>query len=128
MTILSWNINGLRNKLTDFEFIAYLERFDIFSVIETWENVKSDDILNLFPNHFSIFCAAEKVSKFGRAMGGIIVFIKKQYKQFISEINCACIFSIFVTCKNLCLDMIEIYYWRLRIFHRKARLFMTTKQ
>ena len=100
MTILSWNINGLRNKLTDFEFIAYLERFDIFSVIETWENVESDDISNLFPNHFSIFCAAKKVSKFGRAMGGIIVFIKKQYKQFISEINVACTFSIFVTYKK----------------------------
>ena len=100
MTILSWNINGLRKKLTDFEFIAYLERFDIFSVIETWENVESDDISNLFPNHFSIFCAAKKVSKFGRAMGGIIVFIKKQYKQFISEINVACTFSIFVTCKK----------------------------
>ena len=33
-------------------------------------------------------------------MGGIIVFIKRQYKQFISEINVACTFSIFVTCKK----------------------------
>lgn len=100
MTILSWNIDGLRNKLTDFEFISYLERYDIFSILEKWETVKSDDILNLFPNHFSIFCAAEKVSKFGRAMGGIIVFIRKQYEQFVSEINISCNFSVFIPCKR----------------------------
>ena len=60
LTILSWNINDLRNKLTDFDFLAYLERFDIFSVIETWEIVKSDDILNLFPNHFPFFLQPKK--------------------------------------------------------------------
>ncbi|MEW8547342.1 MAG: reverse transcriptase family protein, partial [Candidatus Thiodiazotropha sp.] len=80
--------------------MSYLEHFDIFSVVETWEDVNSDVISNLFPNHFSIFCAAKKVSKFGRAMGGIIVFIRKQYRQFISEIDVACGFSIFVTCKK----------------------------
>lgn len=77
VTILSWNINGLRNTLTDFEFIAYLERFDIFSVVETWENVESDDILNLFPNHFFHFLCSQKSVKVRTGNGWYYCFHKK---------------------------------------------------
>ena len=74
--------------------------FDMFCIIETWELMNSDMIKNTFADYVSIFCAAEKTARYGRAMGGIIVFIKEEFKEYFSEIDVSCNFAIFIKCNK----------------------------
>lgn len=69
MSIISWNIDGLKNKLYDTDFISYLNKFDIFGLLETWELTENEDFKNMFPGYNCAFCAATKLAKHGRAMG-----------------------------------------------------------
>lgn len=98
--ILTWNIDGITNKLNDKDFINYLLSFDIFCVLETWLQTLSDDISSMFSGHICIFVPAKKLSRFGRAMGGIILFINKTYEKYIRNIEISCEFGIFLKVKK----------------------------
>ena len=95
-----WNIEGIKNKLWDIDLIIYLRSFDIFALVETWDQNFDDDVINKFPEHCSFSCAATKLANHGRAMGGIHVFIKKTYKSFFTRINLDCNFAIFLKCSK----------------------------
>ena len=86
--------------ISDVDFITYLKTFDMFCIIETWEVINSDTVKNLFADYIYIFCAAKKTARYGRAMGGIIVFIKQEFMEYFSEIDIACNFAIFIKCKK----------------------------
>ena len=71
--------------------------------------MNSNNITNLFPDYTCIFCAAQKqktkkktkkTARYGRAMGGIIVFIRNEFKQYFSEIDISCNFEIFNKCSK----------------------------
>lgn len=98
--ILIWNIDGITNKLNDKDFINYLLSFDIFCVLETWLQTLSDDISSMFSGHIRIFVPEKKLSRFGRAMGGIILFINKTYEKYIRNIEISCEFGIFLQVKK----------------------------
>ena len=59
-----------------------------------------DTVKNLFADYIYIFCAAKKTARYGRAMGGIIVFINQEFMEYFSEIDIACNFAIFIKCKK----------------------------
>ena len=98
--LLSWNIDGLRSKLDDIDFIKYLNSFDIFGLIETWEISLSEQMTSLFPKFNIYVCEAIKQAKFGRAMAGVFVFVRKEYDQFITRLNTECKFAVFLNCSK----------------------------
>ena len=48
--MLVWNIECIKSKLWDSEFISYLNTFDVFGLIETWDQYSSKDVKNSFLN------------------------------------------------------------------------------
>ena len=50
-------------------------------------------------------CAANKVAKHGRAMGGTSVFIKNTYLRFFKRIEIDCSFVIFLKCDKSILNV-----------------------
>ena len=65
----------------------------------------SDNIISLFPSYNIYVCNAVKEARFGRAMGCIMVFVRKQYKGLVSLVeNMNCKFGIFVKCSKLLFD------------------------
>lgn len=106
MSIICWNIDGLKNKLTDLDCISYLQKFDIFGLIETWEQTENEVTKDLFPDYNSVFCAAIKTAKHGRAMSGLIVFIRKRLEKLVTKLKVDCNFAIFLKC-NKCLFNVD---------------------
>ena len=83
----TWNINGLGNnaeKLRDDEFVKIIEKFDIFSLIETWHTSKTKIRLRGFD---SLDVMRTKKCKRGRNSGGIVVYIRNSIRKGISEMK-----------------------------------------
>ena len=93
--LLSWNIEGFSKKVNDSELMDYLSSFDIFGLLETWECCP-DGFENIFPEHSCLFMPAVKVSKYGRAMSGIMVYIKTKLMQYVKRLFTECNFGIFL--------------------------------
>ena len=88
----------------DDEFLSYKEKFDVFGLLETWEENLTENIKSRFPNNCIYFCKAVKKSRFGRAMGCIVVLIKNSMN--ISRIeNVDCNFGIFFKCYKSLFDI-----------------------
>ena len=52
--MLSWNINGLYSKLTDGDFLTYVNDYDILLLQETWISLRHTINLNdYFCHHVS---------------------------------------------------------------------------
>ena len=80
--MLTWNINGLCRKLTDCDFLSYVNDYDILLLQETWINSKINLNLNLngyFCHH--IFGTKSPGAKKGRYSGGISVYAKNYLKD-----------------------------------------------
>ena len=103
--MLVWNIEGIKSKLWDSDFISYLKTFDVFGLIETWDQNSDEDVKKPFLDYCSFSCAATKVAKHGRAIGGISVFIKSIYKSFFTRIELDCTFAIFLKCDRSFLNL-----------------------
>ena len=70
----------------DTELLNYLEGFDIFGLIETWVT-ESDVIDNLFPDYTYFFKSAVNSVAGGRAMSGIVVYVKRSISQYVKQIE-----------------------------------------
>ena len=75
-----WNIEGINNTLWDADFILYLETFDIFGLIETWDQSCDKELKNRFPDYHSFSCAATKKANHVRAMGAFMSLLKQYIK------------------------------------------------
>ena len=65
----------------------------------------SDNILSLFPSYHIYVCNAVKGARFGRAMVGILVFVRKQYKGLVSLVeNINYKFGVFLKCSKILFD------------------------
>ena len=42
--MVGWHIEGIKSKLWDSDFISYLNTFDAFGLIETWDKYSSEDV------------------------------------------------------------------------------------
>ena len=65
----------------------------------------SDNIISLFPSYHINVCNAVKEARFCRAMGGIMVFVRKHYEGLVSLVeNMNCKFGVFLKCSKLLFD------------------------
>ena len=82
--IAAWNINGLKNKCNDLDFIRIVKKYDIVIVSETWLSENSN--LNIDGEY--IFCKpAYKKAKKGRHSGGFIIIVKKHLRKGVKFID-----------------------------------------
>ena len=79
---MCWNIEGLKNKLYDDDFVNFLKSFDIFGLTETW-SCDQTELSDVFNQYFCVFCPAKKDKKFGRPMGGVAVYLKTYIHQLV---------------------------------------------
>ena len=87
LKIISYNVDGLLTKLQDFDFINFLESYDIVCLLETYmcDNVIPKNMFQYFLPVY--FYPANLSSGYGRNSGGIIVLVKLKYKNIVSRIE-----------------------------------------
>ena len=82
---MTWNVDGLKNKLADSEFVRYINSFDIVGLVETWVCDVSE-VSGYFTEHASYCCAAKSSKRGGRNMGGVIVLIKHRFVKYTKQV------------------------------------------
>ena len=74
---LSWNINGLENKMTDPDLVAFIRNYDIIFFIET---MKGNDFTLAIPGYkFHHVSRKHKHKNACRASGGIGILTSNKY-------------------------------------------------
>ena len=74
MTFLAWNVQGLRSKLDDCDFLNFISDFDILIFTETWSSQTSNVNIDGY-NYFN--CPRPKFNnKAKRNSGGVIIYYK----------------------------------------------------
>ena len=87
ISFLHWNVNGLESKLTDNDFIHYIHAFDVIVLVETFiDNIHT----NVFANFELWMRPGIKLSRQGRASGGMVVLVRKRLLPLIKKISCNC--------------------------------------
>ena len=82
LSIASWNINGIKNKIKDPDFLELLQPYDIIFLSETWIDKGEENIS--IDGFFSLSVAQSGRHKNAKHnSGGISVFIKNEYKNHI---------------------------------------------
>ena len=112
--MLNYNISGLDSKLSDSDLISFLVEYDFICLTETFlERPKYSETFK----DFHVFHApAKKLSYHGRMSGGVSVFVKACYLDYIEQLkididNCIALKvhkSIFGTEKDILLVGIYI--------------------
>ncbi|MCG8032574.1 MAG: endonuclease/exonuclease/phosphatase family protein [Candidatus Thiodiazotropha taylori] len=92
---MCWNIEGLKYKLGDRDFVNFLNQFDIFGLLESW-SCDINEFRDVFNDYFCMFCPARKDKKFGRPMGGVVVYLKKYLNRLVKRLLPECKFGIFM--------------------------------
>ena len=81
MRFLNFNVNGLLQKLDNYDLIQFISSYDFICLTETF--VAFDFDSNLF-QEFTIFTSkAKKLSLQGRYSGGVIAMVNKKYNNFV---------------------------------------------
>ena len=88
MNVISWNVNGLKRKLGDYDFLEYISSYDLIFLSETWisnkDNINSD--INGY-NSEHLFGNKSKNTTKGRYSGGIAFYYKNELKNFITIVE-----------------------------------------
>ena len=74
--ILSWNISGWKNRMSDGDLLEFLSKFDIIALQETWLTTSDEEAQ--ITGFRSWFTPARKFKSKGRASGGLCVFAKAE--------------------------------------------------
>lgn len=85
-----WNIDGLKNKITDDLFYSKISFYDIVGLVETWahdENQCTEIINNGLQDFNYIFVPAIGECTVGRKSGGIILLFRKLLQNAIKIIS-----------------------------------------
>ncbi len=85
LSISSWNIHGIKEKLDNDLFLKRMNIFDINIVLETWHGVHENISIK---GYNSLSKARPKNKKAWRCSGGICIFYKNTLSNSIEEINC----------------------------------------
>ena len=85
LNLLSWNNNGLKSKLNDFDFLNFISSYDIVLLTETWTSKFS----NLKIKNFEYFHGPRPNSKrkAKRSSGGIVIYYKDSFVNKIELVN-----------------------------------------
>ena len=87
LKIVSYNVDGLLSKLQDFDFIHFIESYDVVCLLETY---MCDNVLpkHMFKSFLPVFFYPAILSPgYGRNSGGIIILVKLKYKNIVSRIE-----------------------------------------
>ena len=77
--VLSWNINGLGNKLADPDLLAFIREYDIIFLTET---MKSNDYTLVSPGYqFHHVSRTFKHKHASRASGGIGILVANKFEK-----------------------------------------------
>ena len=95
-------MGGLLKKTDDVEFMNVAVKHDIIAIYETWAVADiSEDVKRLFFNPFCELNPEVKLSKYGRASGGVAVYVTNTLKTQVNRINNDFSFGvIFTVCKS----------------------------
>ena len=85
ISFMTWNIEGLSNKLFDKDFVCFVTSCDFVCLTETFlvDTLKFD----IFPDHDIFYKPAIKLSHQGRPSGGVICLVKKTLIPMIKQIK-----------------------------------------
>jgi len=83
---VTWNIDGLKGKGQDSNFIDYIKKYDIIALLETWCSTPEEveDLSRALPDYNITTKYGTKRSSKGRHSGGIVVLMKKHITQYLS--------------------------------------------
>ena len=85
MTFLSWNIQGIRSKLDDCDFLNFISDYDILLFSECWNSKTSNINIDGYCN---FNCPRPKFNrKAKRDSGGVIVYFKNKFVNHIELVN-----------------------------------------
>ena len=92
------------------DILQWLSRYDIVSVCETW--CEHDQELSNLGNCLDGFTchseSATRVSKHGRPSGGIAVYIRNEYNQYVERIDPGFKFAVILQLKKLVSNIILV--------------------
>ena len=99
--IVSYNVDGLFSKLSDVDFLSFIDQFDCICLLETYmiDNIIPKNVFSQFLPAF--FYPAIPSAGQGRASGGIIVLVKLKFKNIVSRIENDFHSSIVLLFKNV---------------------------
>ncbi len=86
MSILTWNIDGLKSKEKDTDFIDLLLLYDVVNLLETWCEC-DNDCDGMLHGYVSYGKRGTKLSKYGRRSGGIKVYIREKLAKHFTIID-----------------------------------------
>ena len=78
---MTWNIQGLKTKLIDHDFVKFLNQYEIFSLSEI-HNITYNEICKVFPN-FEVFISYRTACQ----GGGVAVCVKRTILPFLKRIE-----------------------------------------
>ena len=86
LTLLSWNIESLLDKICLDGFCDFIKQFDIIGLGETYTN-KNFDFSKKFNDYEVKHSPAESFSRLGRPSGGLVLLIKKSILNMIEFVE-----------------------------------------
>ena len=87
-TSVSWNIDGIINKLDDQHFIDYISKFMIVCLFETF--VDNINLTEYFPGYECYIAPALKLSAHGQRSGGTVCMIKQNISSWFKQLHISC--------------------------------------
>ena len=101
LNIVSYNVDGLLSKLSDTDFLSFIDQFDCVCLLETFmiDNIIPKNVFRDFLPAF--FHPATPSQGQGRASGGIVVLVKLKFKNVVSRIEFDFHSSIVLLFKNV---------------------------
>lgn len=88
MNVLAWNINGLKRKIVDEDFIDFITNYDLIFLNETW--ISKHETLNFdIPGFCCELIAGNKARNTtkGRYSGGIAFYYRSELKQYVNVLH-----------------------------------------
>lgn len=81
LNVISYNVNGLENKILFNDFFQYIRSYDIFLLLETHISEQNVERFRKFFGGYDTFWRpAVRNSNYGRAIGGCVYGVKKDLK------------------------------------------------
>ena len=95
INLLSWNVAGIKEKLSNPDWLAFVSRYSILCFQETWARNK------WYMDGYSSFCLLAMPARAGRAKGVLCILVSTSLPVIVTEINCSSHYFQMVWISNL---------------------------
>ena len=83
-TFLHWNIEGLKQKIFDKEFISFVTSYNFVCLVETFVETLS---FNPFTGYETFYAPSVKWTRDGRPSGGVLCLIRQELLPFVKQVK-----------------------------------------